>query len=121
MLNLRHPGNAHAHGGSGLLLAQTQLLAGLSELVPARLGEQPARTRLDFLGRDPAAFNSRSSILPVQGVRDRLLAASTGVLAGQRGGGCEIRTREGLPPTRFPNVRLSVHAMPWPSVSCGRS
>ena len=60
MLNLRHPGNAHAHGGSGLLLAQTQLLAGLSELVPARLGEQPARTRLDFLGRDPAAFNSGS-------------------------------------------------------------
>jgi hypothetical protein len=25
--------------------------------------------------------------------------------AGQRGGGCEIRTREGLPPTRFPSVR----------------
>jgi len=24
-----------------------------------------------------------------------------GIAAGQRGGGCEIRTREGLPPTRF--------------------
>src|SRR5215469_10513027 len=28
-----------------------------------------------------------------------------GVLPGQRGGGCEIRTREGLHPTRFPSVR----------------
>src|SRR5215813_11903447 len=28
-----------------------------------------------------------------------------GVLADQRGGGCEIRTPEGLPPTRFPSVR----------------
>ena len=27
------------------------------------------------------------------------------IAAGQRGGGCEIRTREGLPPTRFPSVR----------------
>src|SRR5437764_4303768 len=27
------------------------------------------------------------------------------VAAGQDGGGCEIRTREGLPPTRFPSVR----------------
>ena len=26
-------------------------------------------------------------------------------IAGRRGGGCEIRTREGLPPTRFPSVR----------------
>ena len=32
--------------------------------------------------------------------------ASAGrVSAGQDGGGCEIRTREGLPPTRFPSVR----------------
>jgi hypothetical protein len=27
------------------------------------------------------------------------------VLAGQPGGGYEIRTREGFPPTRFPSVR----------------
>ena len=27
------------------------------------------------------------------------------VVAGQRGGGWEIRTPEGLPPTRFPSVR----------------
>src|SRR5437667_4715161 len=39
---------------------------------------------------------ARSLILP---------SVATGVLAGQRGGGCEIRTREGLPPTRFPSVR----------------
>src|SRR5215468_7916113 len=34
-----------------------------------------------------------------------LAALILGVLADQRGGGCEIRTREGLPPTRFPSVR----------------
>ena len=33
------------------------------------------------------------------------------------GGGCEIRTREGLPPTRFPSVRPSVHRRPCPSVT----
>src|ERR1700751_1002817 len=27
------------------------------------------------------------------------------VMPDQRGGGCEIRTPEGLPPTRFPSVR----------------
>src|ERR1700747_3486297 len=27
------------------------------------------------------------------------------IMPGQRGGGCEIRTLEGLPPTRFPSVR----------------
>ena len=34
--------------------------------------------------------------------------------AGQRGGGCEIRTREGLPPTRFPTMLASVHHWPPP-------
>ena len=29
----------------------------------------------------------------------------SGILAGHGGGGCEIRTREGLHPTRFPSVR----------------
>src|SRR5215471_8149186 len=33
------------------------------------------------------------------------LAPTVDVSAGQRGGGCEIRTPEGLPPTRFPSVR----------------
>src|SRR5215472_4912876 len=46
-----------------------------------------------------------------------LAALILGVLAGQRGGGCEIRTREGLPPTRFPSVRPSVHGRPGPSVT----
>src|SRR5207248_4451641 len=27
------------------------------------------------------------------------------IMPGRRGGGCEIRTREGLHPTRFPSVR----------------
>src|SRR5215469_14263273 len=42
----------------------------------------------------------------------------SGVFAGQRGGGCEIRTREGLPPTRFPTMLASVHHSPPPSVTC---
>src|SRR5690348_3848035 len=33
------------------------------------------------------------------------------------GGGCEIRTREGLPPTRFPTMLASVHRRPPPYVS----
>src|SRR5215469_9323436 len=33
------------------------------------------------------------------------------------GGGCEIRTREGLPPTRFPTMRTSVHRRPSPCAS----
>ncbi len=40
------------------------------------------------------------------------------VLAGQRGGGCEIRTREGLPPTRLPTLLASVHHGPSPFVTC---
>ncbi len=49
MLDLGYPGDAHSHGGGDLLLALAQLLAGLGELVPARLGEQLARARVDFL------------------------------------------------------------------------
>src|SRR4029453_3682310 len=44
----------------------------------------------------------------------------SGVSPGQRSGGCGIRTREGLPPTRFPNVRLGIHARPERSVTCDR-
>ena len=34
------------------------------------------------------------------------------------GGGCEIRTREGLPPTRFPTMLARVHRRPPPSANC---
>src|SRR5438876_11996328 len=51
---------------------------------------------------------ARSLILP---------SVATGVLAGQRGGGCEIRTREGLPPTRFPTMLTGVHRGPPPSAT----
>jgi hypothetical protein len=47
-----------------------------------------------------------------------LSALMIGVSAGQRGGGCEIRTREGLPPTRFPTMLTTVHRGPPPSVTC---
>src|SRR5215468_6337686 len=33
-------------------------------------------------------------------------------------GGCEIRTREGLPPTHFPTLLSGVHQWPPPSVIC---
>ena len=39
-------------------------------------------------------------------------AVTTGVSADQSGGGCEIRTREGLPPTRFPTMLPLVHGGP---------
>src|SRR5499427_5406952 len=47
-----------------------------------------------------------------------LAALILSVLAGQRGGGCEIRTREGLPPTRFPTMLASVYQSSPPSVTC---
>jgi NAD(P)-dependent dehydrogenase (short-subunit alcohol dehydrogenase family) len=40
------------------------------------------------------------------------------VVAGQRSGGREIRTPEGLPPTRFPTMLASVHRRPPPSANC---
>ena len=67
------PGHVTGEEGAGssgdLLLAQAQLLAGLGELVPARLGEQLARARVDFLGGDPGGMQLPLEILPVQGVR----------------------------------------------------
>src|ERR1022692_2105368 len=52
------------------------------------------------------------------GDETRALGCSKRVIAGQRGGGCEIRTREGLPPTRFPTLLAAVHQWPRPSVTC---
>src|SRR2546427_11981490 len=40
------------------------------------------------------------------------------VAAVQRGGGCEIRTREGLPPTRLPTMLTGVHRRSPPSPNC---
>ena len=37
------------------------------------------------------------------------------------GGGCEIRTREGLPPTRFPTMLTSVHRRPPQSANCANT
>ncbi len=47
-----------------------------------------------------------------------LAAPAQCVPAGQRGGGCEIRTREGLPPTRFPTMLNVVHDRPPPFATC---
>jgi hypothetical protein len=48
-----------------------------------------------------------SRLLEAQCSRARRLPAPrySPTSARRRGGGCEIRTREGLPPTRFPSVR----------------
>src|SRR5215472_159744 len=43
------------------------------------------------------------------------------VFPGQCGGGCEIRTREGLPPTRFPTMLARVHRRPPPSANCANT
>ena len=40
------------------------------------------------------------------------------IMPGQTCGGCEIRTREALPPTRFPSLHPGVHQGPAPSVTC---
>ena len=55
------------HCGGDLLLAQAELLAGLGELVPAGLGEQPTPARVDFLGGDPGGVQLALQVLPVQG------------------------------------------------------
>ena len=44
------------------------------------------------------------------------------IAPGQTSGGCEIRTREGLHPTRFPTMLTGVHQWPplsvtWPDVT----
>ena len=67
VLDLGYAGDADAHGGGDLLLAQAQLLAGLGELVPARLGEQLARTGLDLRGGDPGSAQLGLQVFPVQG------------------------------------------------------
>ncbi len=69
MLDLGYPGDAHPHGGGDLLLAQAELLAGLSELVPARLGKQPARTRLGFLGGDPGGEATTQNLISKHGLQ----------------------------------------------------
>jgi hypothetical protein len=43
VLDLGYPGDGRARGGSDLLVAQAQLLAGFGELVAAGLGEPPTR------------------------------------------------------------------------------
>ena len=46
-----------------------------------------------------------------------LRLGTPGISPGHSGGGCEIRTREGLPPTRFPTMLTSVHQGSPPSVT----
>src|SRR5690606_1396677 len=47
MLDLRDTGNAHTHGACDILLAEPELLAGLGELMAARLREELSGTFLD--------------------------------------------------------------------------
>ena len=50
MLDLGDPGDAHPERCGDVLLREAEMLAGLGELVPPVLGEQPACSRLDLLG-----------------------------------------------------------------------
>jgi hypothetical protein len=59
----------------------------------------------DGLPVSPADVRARRSILKRPRVAEK--AAGTFALASE-GGGFEIRTREGLPPTRFPILRGAV-------------
>ena len=96
---------------------------------------QPARER-DYRSRRPSAplepartsscgsfratqlrlrnETERPRACPLCSVRDR-------IAAGRRGGGCEIRTREGLHPTRFPSLWTCVRDRSTRSVTwrCG--
>jgi hypothetical protein len=55
------------------------------------------------------------------GTRRRRRTRPKRIVAGQKRGGCEIRTREGLPPTRFPTMLTFVHDRPPPSASCANT
>jgi hypothetical protein len=90
----------------------------------ARAGRHTAR--LCSPGRDPAGALPRGRMTERFAARNWhkpdvetvLVALILGVLAGQRGGGQEIRTPEGLlPPTRFPTMLASVHRRTPSSVS----
>ena len=67
-----------------------------------------------------ARWNAGSRTRTETSIRPRWQAAtgSPRVLPDQRGGGCEIRTREALPPTRFPSLRLGVRLRSPISVTC---
>jgi hypothetical protein len=56
VLDLGYPGNGHADGDGDLYLARNQLLAGLGELVPARLGEPNTLWRRVFLRSGPSVM-----------------------------------------------------------------
>jgi hypothetical protein len=55
---------------------------------------------------------------PICSARATMMPA---VSPGQAGGGYEIRTREGLHPTRFPILWLCVHGSSAGAVTCARA
>jgi hypothetical protein len=103
---------------SAAVLQAHALAACAPPFTPVRGARDQGQQQRLLLGGGPARGLQMSPSNEPTGLRrDRLLAASTGILAGQRGGGCEIRTREGLPPTRFPTMLTGVHRGPRPSAN----
>jgi hypothetical protein len=101
------PGPAHLRTEAGYYPQNQQVRAGVPRS-PVNRCERGDRLRQGLI------VAKTETNLDVETV---LAAPGQCVLAGQRGGGCEIRAREGLPPTRFPSVRPSVHGSPCPSVT----
>ena len=77
----------------------------------ANISEYPQVIRLE---RSPRGLEMRLDS------KSRTRSGTEGrtVMPGQRSGGCEIRTREALPPTRFPSLHPGVHQGPAPSATC---
>ena len=95
---------------------------------PGTLLPPPGRGNSSFVTcRRPVAVGSPPIETKIKtGSRDRGQAAATlsqhvpasGLV--RAGGGCGIRTREGLPPTRFPSPWPPIHGHSRPSVQAGR-
>lgn len=69
MFDLRDAGDADAHRGRDVALGEAELLAGLSELVPAGWASSVRAPASISSGETPAACSSRSRVSQSCGVR----------------------------------------------------
>ncbi|MEY9870625.1 hypothetical protein ABH931_000079 [Streptacidiphilus sp. MAP12-33] len=96
----------------------TTLKGGTTKVGIGDITWTPARGPIARLGETYAIVNSRRSDRATTPTRNKLDRKTTrartayAVRALDRGGGYEIRTREGLPPIRFPTVRKPVRGRP---------
>ena len=74
--------------------------------------------RIRHMARTQTETENDTSAVGCSAARGHDPSASSQVSGG---GGCEIRTREGLPPTRFPTLLHGVHRRPPPSANCANT